>query len=87
MTRSARLQSATSWVKTYSGRDIVRGYRRWFGVDTVCAILELRMLGIRVSDERLRQAKITESEAARQHSMRRRVEESDYIPDCFDETE
>jgi hypothetical protein len=78
MTRSSRLQSAISWLKTYPGRDTVRGYRRWFGVDTVCAIVELRMLGIAVSHERLRQAKVTESEAARQRAAQR-GHELDYL--------
>ena len=64
MDRKARLQSARVWVKGYSGRDIVRGYRKWFGVDTVCAILELRQLGVSVPEQRLEQAKLTEKGAA-----------------------
>lgn len=29
----------------------MRGYRRWFGVDLLCAIVELRALGIRIPSE------------------------------------
>jgi type I restriction-modification system DNA methylase subunit len=76
MTRPRRLQAARNWIPTYTGRDIVRGYRRWYGVDTVCAILELRMLGINVPDQRLQGARLTESEAARQNAERRRGAES-----------
>jgi hypothetical protein len=60
MSRTARLQSAKHWIPTYSGRDIVKGYRKWYGVDTVCAILELRQLGVDVPETRLLEAKRTE---------------------------
>ena len=47
MDRTGRLQSAraTKWVESYTGGHIVRGYRRKFGVDLLCAITELRALG------------------------------------------
>lgn len=50
MTRAGRLQSAkaTNWVANYQGANIVRGYRKWFGVDLLCAIAELRLLGVTV---------------------------------------
>lgn len=48
MDRSARLQSARSWLKTYNGKNIVAGYRRHFGVDWICALRELEMLGVRM---------------------------------------
>ncbi len=48
MGRSARLQSARTWLKTYNGKSIAAGYRRHFGVDWVCAFRELEMLGVRI---------------------------------------
>jgi hypothetical protein len=47
MNRTGRLQSAraTKWVESYTGGHLVRGYRRKFGVDLLCAITELRALG------------------------------------------
>jgi len=53
MTRAGRLQSAraTNWVANYQGKQIVRGYRRWFGVDLLCAIDELWLLGVKVDRE------------------------------------
>lgn len=52
MKSEARLASAkaTDWVKNYSGKNIVRSYRKWFGVDFLQAISELRKLGVTVSD-------------------------------------
>lgn len=81
MNRDARLQSARQWVKTYTGRDVVRGYRKWFGVDTVCAIVELRQIGVSVPDERLRQAKRTEEQAARRHAARKQAQSIEEQPD------
>jgi len=53
MKRAGRLQSAraTNWVANYQGKHIVRGYRKWFGVDLLCAIAELRLLGVKVDRE------------------------------------
>ncbi len=45
------MQSARSWIPTYRGKNIVRGYRNWYGVDVICAIRELRMLGVQVSND------------------------------------
>ncbi|MBA3397208.1 MAG: hypothetical protein H0T89_31565 [Deltaproteobacteria bacterium] len=49
MRRDARLQSAAKWITTYPGKNIVRGYAHWYAVDLVCAITELRLLGVPVA--------------------------------------
>jgi hypothetical protein len=51
MRRPARLMAAVKWRSEYGGNNIVRGYARWFGVDPICAITELRMLGVAVDPD------------------------------------
>ena len=51
MKREARLQSAKHWIKKYEGKNIVRGYAKWYGVDLLCAIIELRMHGVHVDEK------------------------------------
>lgn len=51
MKRPARLKSARSWLTTYNGKAIARGYRKHFGVDWVCVFKELELLGVRVDPE------------------------------------
>jgi hypothetical protein len=51
MARASRLQSGRHWLKTYSGKHVVRSYARWFGVDLMCALKELQLLGIRFEPE------------------------------------
>jgi ribosomal protein S3 len=74
MTRKGRLQSAraTRWVEQYRGKNIVRGYRNWFGVDLACAVIELRMLGVKVSAARAEEiaATLRARAAARQRRQR-----------------
>lgn len=41
-----RLNVAKSWIKTYNGKSIVAGYAKWFGVDKICAINELKSIGV-----------------------------------------
>ena len=53
MTREQRLQSAksTDFLSKHMAKDMVRHYARWYGVDLLCAIAELRQLGLEVSPE------------------------------------
>jgi hypothetical protein len=57
MKRSARLESAKHWLPKYEGKSVICGYSRHFGVSSLCAVLELRMLGYDISDERIEQYK------------------------------
>lgn len=84
MTRGARLQSAKHWIPSYSGRDIVKGYRKWYGVDTVCAILELRQLGVGIPESRLLEAKRTEEATAQRRVEQGRRAESAALCDSDD---
>ncbi|MEO7316007.1 MAG: hypothetical protein ABIW47_12530 [Ginsengibacter sp.] len=46
-----RLRSATKWIKTYSGKNKVKGYSKKYAVDKLCAVRELRMIGVPISEE------------------------------------
>jgi hypothetical protein len=59
MRRPARLQAAVKWRAGYGGNHIVRGYARWFGVDLLCAMVELRMLGVAIDAEYEQQVRRT----------------------------
>jgi len=76
MDRSARLQSARTWVKTYKGKNIAAGYRKHFAVDWVCAFRELEILGVKIDAACKGQIlKSVEGHiAARQRRKSRRVE-------------
>ena len=65
MSKAARLNSArsTRWVENYTGKSIMRGYRNWYGVDEMCAVIELRELGVPIPAER--EAELREKAARR----------------------
>ena len=46
-----RLRSAKAWINTYTGSNIVKGYGKKYAVDKLCAVRELRMIGIQISEE------------------------------------
>lgn len=71
MSRDARLQAAKRWIAGYRGKNLVRGYKTWFGVSDVCAVMELRMLGVDLPDARLEQARRDE-QARAAHRARRK---------------
>ncbi len=67
MRRPARLEAGLKWKTGYDGKNLVRAYARWFGVDLLCAVFELRMLGVDVDaayEQQLRRT-ITARAAAR----------------------
>jgi len=50
-TRAVRLNRAKTWLEGYEGKNLVRGYAKKYGVDLLCAIAEIRMLGVEIKDE------------------------------------
>lgn len=66
--RECRLHSAKSWIKAYSGNNIVKGYSKKYSVDKLCAVKELRMIGVEISEEYERQL-INSMEALRQQRL------------------
>ncbi len=71
MRRPARLQAAAKWRSGYGGKNIVRGYARWFGVDLVCAIAELRMLGVTIEPEYEQQVRRAVAACAEERATKR----------------
>ncbi|HET7231100.1 MAG TPA: hypothetical protein VFJ16_13900 [Longimicrobium sp.] len=69
--RAKRLVSAKKWIAAYRGHNLVRGYRKRFGVSDVCAVVELRMLGVGIPDTRLEQARRDEQARATQRARRK----------------
>lgn len=74
MTRQGRLSSAkvTRWVEQYKGKDIIAGYANWFAVDPLCAVIELRLLGVTIAPER--ESRIKATIEARTLARKRRLE-------------
>ena len=46
MNQQARLKCGRDWIKSYRGKNIISGYARWFGVDKICAINELKKMNV-----------------------------------------
>ncbi len=49
--KAIRIQQARKWVKTYDGKNFVKGYSKKFAVDKLCAVRELRIIGVEISEE------------------------------------
>lgn len=61
MKRSGRLQAAKKWYSEYEGKNIVKGYSRYFGVNKLTAVYELEMLGYQIKSsykEELKQVEL-----------------------------
>lgn len=84
--RTMRLQAAKQWIAEYPGKNLVRGYKKRFGVGDVCAVLELRMLGVDISDARLEQARRDQrSRPTRRARQKEKHARTTLFPDSDDE--
>ncbi|MCP3917384.1 MAG: hypothetical protein GY711_17700 [bacterium] len=87
MKRTARLASARHWLLRHEGKNVVRGYARWFGVDHLCAAKELELLGVAIDPAYVAQLECTarskaisrksakEREAAKAEALARKLRE------------
>jgi predicted membrane metal-binding protein len=66
--KERRLNSTKNWIKTYTGNNLVKGYSKKYSVDKLCAVKELRMIGVDISEEYEKQL-INSMEALRQQRL------------------
>lgn len=85
LSRARRLKSAGKWLASYRGKNLVRGYKRWFGVSDVCAVVELRMLGADIPDARLEQARRDEQARATDRARRKEKHAAQLYPRDWDD--
>ena len=50
-TKKYRIGASIDWIRNYEGENIVKGYSKWFGVNLICAMRELRKKGVEIDDE------------------------------------
>jgi len=77
--RPQRLNKAKKWLPTYEGTKIVKAYRQRYGVDTICAITELEMLGHRLDQDYVEH--LIQAETMQLEQLRRQKEEKVEPPD------
>jgi hypothetical protein len=66
-------------VEEYKGRNIIAGYSKWFAVDLLCALVELRLLGVKIDQGREEQIKATIKARAAQRARRKKLREQAQI--------
>ena len=74
--RDQRLQNArTKWLPTATAKNIAKSYSKWYGVDLLCAITELEILGHTFGEQYKKQVKV--SIASKSNAKRRKKEEKE----------
>jgi len=59
--REKRLRQAKTWIEQYTGEHIVKAYKKRFGVDQLCAMAELKMLGVDLDPDYVERATAAET--------------------------
>lgn len=75
--RTSRLALSKKWILSYTGKNIVKGYAKWYGVDLLCAIKELRINGVNVDEEYEKEVRqsMEAKKLARQTKEEKRINE------------
>jgi hypothetical protein len=85
MSKAVESARSTRWIENYTGKNIIRGYRNWYGVDEMRAVIELRELGVTIPAERetkFRENAVRRSVTAIGRKQRKREQsERDEYPD------
>jgi hypothetical protein len=70
-----RIILSKEWIRNYIGENIVKDYAKWFGVDLICGINELRSNGVIISNENENSAKqsIEENKRLRKLNKENRI--------------
>ena len=84
MKRAARLASARHWLPTYEGKNIVRGYARWFGVGLECALNEVQLLGVAVDPDYVQRLRETMRQRVRSKPHKEPTAKEPTAPDVPD---
>lgn len=82
MKQEGRIASARTWLASYSGKNILRGYCVHFGVDWRCAAAELKTLRVNLDPAYLAQRERTEAEQSRKRIERRKKQQADAEQHC-----
>ncbi|MBM7653498.1 hypothetical protein [Neobacillus cucumis] len=77
-----RLQNAKKWIEQYDRNNLAKCYSKWFGVDLVCAITELEMLGYKFEQSYKDQVKRTLE--SRHKQKEKRKQEKEQVKDEWD---
>ena len=77
--RPARLIMASEWIKGYNGKNLISGYAKWFGVDKICAMNELKIIGVTISEAMKKQ--VLASVKARIEQKRIMKEKRNFVDD------
>ena len=72
-----RLQRAKSWLSSFQGKNVVRRYAKKYRVDLLCAIAELRMLGVEIKPEYEQAVRQTIAQRIEQNKMKKEAKEAE----------
>ena len=83
--RTPRLSRGKDWLKTYQGEGLIEDYIQRFGVDLLCAVVELRMLGVAISEDYEHQLRQNEEYQRRSKKKGGKQIEEDFLDGFSDE--
>ncbi|RKQ35607.1 hypothetical protein [Oceanobacillus halophilus] len=70
--RNGRLQAAVHWIPKYEGKNLVKGYSKHFGVNKLCAVKELEMLGYSIKESYKKELRDAEQQKQIQAEKRKK---------------
>lgn len=85
--RARRLALAAEWLKKKNGKQIIHKYAKYFAVDKPCAIKELQMLGVELTEEYKKKVMNGYNRMLEHRRKRKEAPEESNIDDTIDYTD
>ncbi len=76
--RKHRINSTREWVKSYSGNHIVKSYSKKYAVNKLCAIKELRLIGVEITQEYEIEIKRSVEDLKKQRQLNKEKRDQEY---------
>lgn len=83
MKRQSRLSSGKAWLEKYEGSNVVKSYAIWYGVNRLCALVELKQLGLEITDEQIEYEKRVEENRAINKGAAKSRKKEEKEEECF----
>jgi len=84
--RKKRLQLAKIWIPKYDGKNLAKGYRKYFALSPLAAVKDLQLLGYEFTDEYINELKLDEIQKGNKKKLKKaKCIEKEYMDESDNE--
>lgn len=87
LSRDGRLYAAKHWLPNYNGKNTINVYSKHFGVNAICAVVELEMLGFKFDPDNVKQLRQNEENRCKEKVRRRDIKRQQDLQNLYSDSD